>query len=68
VIYKSAWGSFRGHSLFLVNSERYQHLFKLEKADYESWAKGLKQAGYATDPKYAEKLIEIIQTYNLDKI
>jgi LysM repeat protein len=42
-------------------------LFQLKKDDYKGWAKGLKKAGYATDPKYADKLISIIERYSLDK-
>ncbi|MBK8877653.1 MAG: glucosaminidase domain-containing protein [Haliscomenobacter sp.] len=52
--------SYREHSL-LLNSPRYQHLKKLEATDYKGWAHGLKKAGYATDPKYAEKLTLIIE-------
>lgn len=58
--------SFRDHSLFLTQRSRYQDLFKLRKDDYKGWAKGLKKAGYATDPKYPDKLISIIERYNLD--
>ncbi len=59
--------SFRDHSLFLTQRSRYQDLFKLKKDDYKNWAKGLKKAGYATDPKYPNKLISIIERYDLDK-
>jgi flagellum-specific peptidoglycan hydrolase FlgJ len=58
--------SFRDHSLFLTQRSRYQNLFKLKKDDYKGWAKGLKKAGYATDPKYPDKLIGIIERYDLD--
>lgn len=58
--------SFRDHSLFLTQRSRYQDLFKLKKDDYKGWAKGLKKAGYATDPKYPDKLISIVERYNLD--
>ena len=58
--------SFRDHSLFLTQRSRYQDLFKLRKDDYKGWAKGLKKAGYATDPKYPDKLISIVERYNLD--
>lgn len=57
--------SFRDHSLFLTQRSRYQDLFKLRKNDYKGWAKGLRKAGYATDPRYPEKLIDIIERYNL---
>ena len=64
--YPSAWESFRAHSQFLQR-ERYRHLLDLPKTDYERWAVGLKKAGYATDPKYAEKLIRLIEHLELDK-
>lgn len=57
--------SYRDHSLFLTQRSRYQDLFKLRKDDYKGWAKGLKKAGYATDPRYPDKLIGIIERYNL---
>lgn len=57
--------SYRDHSLFLTQRSRYQDLFKLKKDDYIGWAKGLKKAGYATDPKYPDKLIGIIERYDL---
>ena len=57
--------SYLDHSLFLVNKERYSSLFELKKNDYRNWAKGLKKAGYATNPDYANKLIQLIETYNL---
>ena len=59
--------SYRDHSLFLTGRSRYQDLFKLRKNDYKGWAKGLKKAGYATDPKYPNKLISIIERYQLDR-
>lgn len=63
-IYQNAWESFRDHSKFLEHS-RYKHLKKLGKDDYKGWAYGLKKAGYATDKRYAEKLILIIETLKL---
>lgn len=63
--YKDPKYSFRDHSLFLTQRSRYQNLFKLRKDDYRGWAKGLKKAGYATDPKYPNKLISIVERYNL---
>ena len=63
--YDSAYESYEDHSKFLVNSPRYRQLFSLKKNDYKGWAKGLKAAGYATNPQYAYKLIEIIQLYKL---
>lgn len=59
--------SYRDHSLFLTSRSRYQSLFTLAKDDYKGWAKGLKKAGYATDPKYPNKLINIIERYNLSQ-
>ena len=58
--------SFRDHSLFLSNSDRYSSLFSLSIKNYKSWAKGLKKAGYATNPNYANLLIDIIKRYNLN--
>ena len=57
--------SYRDHSLFLTSRPRYSNLFKLDKGDYESWAKGLKAAGYATDVKYPDKLIGLIERFEL---
>ncbi len=57
--------SYRDHSLFLTQRSRYADLFTYRKDDYESWAKGLRKAGYATDPKYPQKLIRIIEKYEL---
>jgi len=65
--YKDPKYSFRDHSLFLAERSRYQALFKLKKDDYKGWARGLKAAGYATDPKYPDKLIGIIEKNNLTR-
>jgi len=65
--YTDASDSFRDHSLFLTSRSRYASLFKLPKDDYKSWAKGLRKAGYATDPKYPDKLITLIEKYNLQQ-
>ena len=59
--------SYRDHSVFLSGRQRYAFLFKLNKKDYVAWAKGLKKAGYATDPKYPKKIISIIERYKLYK-
>lgn len=59
--------SFRDHSFFLTSRSRYSNLFLLGKNDYIGWANGLKLAGYATDLKYPEKLIGLIQRYQLDQ-
>jgi flagellum-specific peptidoglycan hydrolase FlgJ len=65
--YKDPKESYRDHSLFLVERERYASLFRLKKTNYKAWAKGLKKAGYATDPAYAEKLIGLIERLSLWK-
>lgn len=65
--YDEPGGSFRDHSYFLTSRPRYAPLFQLGKDDYVAWAKGLKAAGYATDPKYPEKLIGLIERYQLAK-
>lgn len=62
--YKSAWESYRAHSLFL-QKDRYKHLLKLEPTDYKAWANGLSKAGYATDKRYANKLINLIEALDL---
>ena len=59
--------SYRDHSLFLINRKRYSNLFKYKSTDYKAWAKGLKKAGYATDPKYPQKIISIIERYKLNR-
>ncbi|MBC8398113.1 MAG: glucosaminidase domain-containing protein [Flavobacteriales bacterium] len=63
--YKNPLRSYRDHSLFLVDRDRYSSLFTLNRKDYKGWALGLKAAGYATDPKYADKLISLIERFNL---
>lgn len=65
--YKNAEESFVDHSEFLTSRNRYAGLFELDIMDYRAWAKGLKAAGYATNPKYAQLLIERITLYELDK-
>ena len=65
--YKNPLKSYRDHSLFLVDRDRYKDLFELKRKDYKGWARGLKAAGYATDPKYAEKLISLIERFNLTR-
>lgn len=65
--YPSAWGSFRAHSAFLKSSGRYSALFDLKKNDVEGWAHGLSRAGYATDKRYAEKLLAIIAAFDLTR-
>lgn len=63
--YPEASESYRDHALFLVGKKRYATLFTYEKDDYKSWSKGLRAAGYATDPNYPDKLISYIERYNL---
>ncbi len=65
--YKYPSTSYQDHSLFLSTRFRYASLFKLRQDDYKGWAKGLKKAGYATDPKYPKKLISYIEKYQLYK-
>ena len=65
--YDSPRESYEDHSRFIANRERYQRLFSLNITDYRGWAKGLKECGYATNPKYAQRLINIIETYQLYK-
>ena len=62
--YKSARESFIDHSKFL-QQKRYQGLYRLSATDYKGWARGLKAAGYATSPTYAETLIRVIEMYSL---
>ena len=57
--------SYKDHALFLTGRSRYSKLFEYSKGDYKAWAKGLRAAGYATDPKYPDKLISYIERYNL---
>ncbi|RZK50670.1 MAG: LysM peptidoglycan-binding domain-containing protein [Pedobacter sp.] len=63
-VYTDAQESFKDHSEFLKR-KRYSALFELDKNDYKNWAKGLKAAGYATNPQYADLLINLIEKYNL---
>lgn len=63
--YDNPFESYRDHSLFLTSRSRYNFLFELDKGDYVSWARGLRKAGYATDVKYPDKLIGLIERYNL---
>ncbi len=59
--------SFRDHSIFLASRSRYRFLFNYRRDDYKKWAYGLKKAGYATDKKYPQKLIALIERYDLDQ-
>jgi len=63
--YTSVYESFRDHSNYLLSKSRYEFLFELDPFDYKAWARGLKKAGYATDPSYAGALIGVIEEYKL---
>jgi hypothetical protein len=65
--YMAAADSYRDHSDYLSQTQRYAFLFKLSPEDYASWAYGLKKAGYATNIRYAQILIKLIQDYNLQQ-
>ena len=65
--YESVYESFSDHSDFLVTRSRYDFLFDLKITDYKGWAKGLKKAGYATNPKYANLLIMLIEKNDLSR-
>ena len=64
-VYDSVEDSFADHADFLCSGQRYEFLFAYDITDYKSWAKGLKKAGYATAEDYAERLINIVERYNL---
>ncbi len=66
--YPSVEESFRDHSEFLDRSARYQSLFELDPTDYRGWARGLKECGYATNPRYAELLIDMIERRELYRL
>lgn len=63
--YDSALESFEDHCKFLRDRQRYRSLFSLDRSDYRGWAHGLKRAGYATNPAYAQSLISRIELYRL---
>ena len=65
--YKHPKDSYEDHSKFLAGRPRYASLFNLDITDYKGWARGLKKAGYATNPRYADQLIGIIELYELYK-
>jgi len=65
--YQNAVESYKDHSLFLTTRNRYAFLFQLDITDYKGWANGLKKAGYATNPKYPELLINLIEKYSLNQ-
>lgn len=65
--YKEVRDSYEDHSKFLAGKERYAGLFRLKRTDYKGWAKGLRKAGYAEDRQYPQKLISLIERYNLQQ-
>lgn len=65
--YRKVKQSFDDHSDFISKRDRYAFLFELDRKDYKAWAKGLKKAGYATNPNYPELLINLIEKYELDR-
>jgi len=65
-VYQNSWESYRAHSKMLQN-KRYRHLLDLGHSDYKAWAKGLKASGYATDKRYAEKIIHLIEDLKLHR-
>ena len=64
-VYQDARESYEDHSQFLARQPRYAQLFSLSQQDYKGWARGLKACGYATNPQYANKLIQLIELYKL---
>lgn len=66
--YENVLDSYSDHSLFLFSRSRYSQLFELPLNDYKGWCYGLKSAGYATDPRYPERLIELIEKHNLQDL
>ena len=66
-VYDNAYQSYEDHSKFLTRYKRYSSLFTLKITDYKGWAHGLKAAGYATSPIYAQSLINLIETYDLNQ-
>ena len=66
-VYQDARDSYEDHSKFLALQPRYARLFQLSQRDYKGWARGLKACGYATNPQYANKLIQIIELYKLNE-
>lgn len=66
--YPTVKDSYEDHSTFLMNTDHYQCLFSYGRRQYKLWAEGLERCGYATDKRYAEKLIQTIELYNLDEL
>ena len=63
--YSRVKDSYLDHSVFLTSNQRYAFLFDLKENDYKAWARGLKKAGYATNPHYADRLIQLIEEEKL---
>ncbi len=63
--YRTAQESYLDHTDFLMTRSRYAFLFEYKSTDYKSWARGLRKAGYATDPNYPQRLIDLIERYDL---
>ena len=66
-VYPSVEDSYKDHSEFLRTRPNYAFLFQIDPTDYDGWAKGLKKAGYATSPTYPQKLMKVINDYNLQQ-
>lgn len=66
--YPNAADSFRDYCRKLRSDQRYQNLFRHGSRDYKSWAQGLQECGYATDPEYADKLIKLVKLYRLNEV
>ncbi len=66
-VYDDPEASYEDHSIFLRTRDRYSFLFEFEKTDYIAWAYGLKDAGYATNPRYPELLVSLIERHNLSR-
>jgi len=66
--YSSVEESYNDHSLFLTTRKRYSNLFELDIMDYRAWARTLKQDGYATNPQYADRLISLIERFNIARL
>ena len=64
-VFRSGNDAYVEHSKFLTYNSRYDFLFRLKRTDYKAWARGLKKAGYATNPSYPSKLIDLIERYKL---
>jgi flagellum-specific peptidoglycan hydrolase FlgJ len=66
--YEGSHESFLDFCRVLTDDPRYNHLLSLDRADYHSWAKGLQDSGYATDPRYARKIVQVVEKYGLHEL